>query len=259
MRSRVLILMFLAVLAFGATATRLYLKDGTYQLVREYQVLDDRVKYMSSERGEWEEIPLELVDLNRTKKEVADHEETLKKQASDDNEEDKAIIAHREEIGKIPGENGVYYIHETKLEPLKVAEVKVVTDKARAVLKILSPVPLVTGKSTLEVDGAISQFRVTEDRPQFYFRMSNLENLAIVKMGGKKNLRVVENVTKLDITGEVTETRQKVETFTKLLGDQLYQIWPEKPLAAGEYAVIEYTDGAVNPQVWDFGVGPAGK
>ena len=145
------------------------------------------------------------------------------------------------------------------LEPLKIAEVKVVTDKTRAVLKILSPVPLVTGKSTLEVDGAISQFRVSEDRPQFYFRMNNPENLAIIKMGGKKNLRVVENVTKLDITGEVTETRQKVETFTKLIGDQLYQIWPEKPLAAGEYAVIEYSEGAVNAQVWDFGVGPAGK
>jgi hypothetical protein len=258
MRSRVLILMLLAVLAFGATS-RLYLKDGTYQLVREYQVLEDRVKYMSAERGEWEEIPLELVDLNRTKKEVSDREETLRKHASEENEEDAAILAHREEIGKIPPDNGVYYIHGTMLDPLKVAEVKVVTDKARAVLKVLSPVPLVTGKSTLEVDGAISQFRVSEDRPQFYFRMSNPENLAIVKMGGKKNLRIVENVAKLDITGEVTETRQKVETFTKLIGDQLYQIWPEKPLAAGEYAVIEYTEGAVNAQVWDFGVGPAGK
>ena len=258
MRSRFLILMLTAVLAFGAT-TRLYLKDGSYQLAREYQVLQDRVKYLSADRGEWEEIPLELVDLDRTKKEVANHEETLKKQATDDNAEDAAIIAHRQEIGKIPPDAGVYYIHGEMLEPLKIAEVKVVTDKTRAVLKILSPVPLVTGKSTLEVDGAISQFRVSEDRPQFYFRMNNPENLAMIKMGGKKNLRVVENVTKLDITGEVTETRQKVETFTKLIGDQLYQIWPEKPLAPGEYAVIEYSEGAVNAQVWDFGVGPAGK
>ena len=216
------------------------------------------MKYLSADRGEWEEIPLELVDLDRTKKEVADHEETLHKQATDDNAED-AELAHWQEIGKIPPESGVYYIHGAMLEPLKIAEVKVVTDKTRAVLKILSPVPLVTGKSTLEVDGAISQFRVSQDRPQFYFRMNNPENLAIIKMGGKKNLRVVENVTKLDITGEVTETRQKVETFTKLIGDQLYQIWPEKPLAAGEYAVIEYSEGAVNAQVWDFGVGPAGK
>src|ERR1700674_4736018 len=59
MRSRWLMVMLLAVTAFGATV-RLYLKDGTYQLVREFQVLSDRVKYLSAERGEWEEIPLEL-------------------------------------------------------------------------------------------------------------------------------------------------------------------------------------------------------
>jgi hypothetical protein len=34
---------------------RLILKDGTYQIVRQYQVMGDRVRYMSLERGgEWE-------------------------------------------------------------------------------------------------------------------------------------------------------------------------------------------------------------
>jgi hypothetical protein len=42
----------LAVAAFGATS-RLYLKDGDYQLIREYQVLADRVRYFSTERGDW--------------------------------------------------------------------------------------------------------------------------------------------------------------------------------------------------------------
>src|ERR1700692_1910351 len=74
MRTRLLVFLLLAALAFGAT-TRLYLKDGTFQLVREYQVLEDRVKYLSAERGEWEEIPLELVDLNHTKEEVATHDQ----------------------------------------------------------------------------------------------------------------------------------------------------------------------------------------
>ena len=49
--------------------TRLILKDGTYQMVASYQVLKDRVRYMSAERsGQTEEIPLELVDLIATKK-----------------------------------------------------------------------------------------------------------------------------------------------------------------------------------------------
>src|SRR5262249_4059931 len=180
MRSRVLILMFMAVIAFGDTS-RLYLKDGTYQLVREYQVLPDRVKYLSAERGEWEEIPLELLDLDRTKKEVAEHDADLQKEAKEQDEEDAAIRADREEISRIPIEPGTYYIHESKLEPLKAAEVKIVTDKKRTVLKVLSPIPVVSGKSTVELEGGSAQFRIAEERPEFYFRLSNPENLAIVK------------------------------------------------------------------------------
>ena len=63
------------------------MKDGTYQLVREYQVLQDRVKYLSTERAEWEEMPLELVDLNRTKQEAAEQEDQVKQEAKEDAEE----------------------------------------------------------------------------------------------------------------------------------------------------------------------------
>ncbi|MEI9973789.1 MAG: hypothetical protein WDO73_18090 [Ignavibacteriota bacterium] len=59
---------------------KLYLTDGTYHLVREYQVQTDRVRYFSVERGEWEEIPLEMVDLKRTKEEVKEREESLAKE-----------------------------------------------------------------------------------------------------------------------------------------------------------------------------------
>ena len=67
---RLTIVLALAVPAFGANG-RLYMKDGDYQIVREYQVLADRVRYFSTERGDWEEIPIELVDLERTKKDAA--------------------------------------------------------------------------------------------------------------------------------------------------------------------------------------------
>ena len=40
---------------FGETF-KLYLNDGDYHVVREYQVQGDRVRYYSTERGEWEEI-----------------------------------------------------------------------------------------------------------------------------------------------------------------------------------------------------------
>ena len=47
----------LFVLAFLAWAAnlKLYLKDGSFQVVREYQVQTDRVRYYSIERSDWEE------------------------------------------------------------------------------------------------------------------------------------------------------------------------------------------------------------
>jgi hypothetical protein len=47
--------------------TRLFLKDGSYQIVMSYRVVGSVVRYVSAERGgAEEEIPLSLVDLDAT-------------------------------------------------------------------------------------------------------------------------------------------------------------------------------------------------
>jgi hypothetical protein len=49
--------------------TRLYLKDGNYQIVMSYKIVGNVVRYVSAERGgAEEEIPLSLVDLDATKR-----------------------------------------------------------------------------------------------------------------------------------------------------------------------------------------------
>ena len=52
---------------------RLILKDGGFQPVRQYQVVGDRVRYLSQDRGEWEEMPADLVDWEATRKWERDH------------------------------------------------------------------------------------------------------------------------------------------------------------------------------------------
>ena len=52
----------------------------------------------------------------------------------------------------------------------------------------------------------------------------------------------------------VDEVVQKIETFKKQEADLLYRIWPIKALEPGEYALIQYTEGKMNIQVWDFAI-----
>jgi hypothetical protein len=241
---------------------RLYLKDGTYQLANEYKVVKDRVSYLSMERGEWEELPLEMVDLARTKKEAAQHQEDLKVDAKAQAEEDAAERLAVKEVEEIPPEAGVYYIHNNKLETVKVAESKIVNDKRRQVWKVLSPVPMIAGKATLEIDGDSSSKEIADPRPEFFFRLSDVERFGIVKLTPtKKGSRVVENIRIVPVTKEIIQDMKEVETFKKQEGDNVYKIWPEKDLELGEYALVEYTEGleSINTQVWDFKVVPASK
>ncbi len=248
----------LAVSASAATI-RLYLKDGSYQLAREYEVQSDRVHYFSTERGEWEDIPLDLVDLKKTEAEVKEREEELKSETKAQDEEYKAERAARREAASVPQEAGAYYVNGTTVQPMKVAEAKVVNNKRRQVLKVLSPLPMVTGKSTLELDAPHSALVISKPDPEFYIRLSEDERFGIIKMSEHAGHRVAEKITLIPVTNEVVEEPEIVPIYRKVTTDGAYKIWPQKPLEPGDYAVVEYTEGKVNMQIWDFAIAGAGQ
>lgn len=248
-------------LVASAENVKLYLKDGSYQLVREYQLEDDRVRFYSLDRDEWEEVPAALADLDKTKAEIKARADAIRADAAAQDAEDKAERATRRQIKNVPAEPGVYLIDDQKpeldnLTALKVGESKVVTNKRRSLLKAISPVPLVPGKATLELDGPHSSQGTANRSPEFYIRLSEEERFGIVRLGEHKGNRVVEKLTIQPVIKETDQEADLVEVFRQQVGDELFKIWPQKPLDPGEYAVVQYSVEKVDMQVWDFFIAP---
>src|SRR5712692_7006725 len=158
--------LFLFTLCLYAANVKLYLKDGSFHIVREYKVEQDRVRYYSVERSDWEEIPLALVDLKRTEGETAQRKAALEEEAKILSAEDKVERELQDEIAKIPQNPGVYYLEAKEVKTIKPAESKVHGNKGRSILKAVAPIPIVSGKATLELDGVHSLNVLNNERPE---------------------------------------------------------------------------------------------
>jgi hypothetical protein len=259
---RVLLLFLACALLLPAATIKLYLKDGGYHVVREYHVEGDRVRFFASERGEWEEMPTELIDLQKTEAEQKRINEFEQHEQKQIDEEEQAERELRKEIASVPMETGAYFRVGEEVKKLDAAPYQVVTNKKRATLKMLSPVPLIPGKASVVIQGEHSKFVVSDDRPTFYFRPEREERFGIIRVEPKKNLRVVENVSIVPVANMAVEDRRIVEVFQQQMQGNLYKVWPEKPLEPGEYAIVEYSDSEANTKddlelaVWDFAYQP---
>ncbi len=250
-----------ALLLLGTLAAsvnlKLYLKDGTFHMVKEYKVEGDRVKFYTVERSDWEEMPLDLVDLKRTESEAAERKLTRDEEVKLITEEDKAKRALDDEVMKIPQDPGVYSLEGGTLHIFKLAESKVHTSKGRAVLKAAVPVPLVPGKATVELEQPHSLNITKAERPDLYLQLDKEEHFALIKLTPHHDVRIAERIGILPVVKEYVEEVDEVEIFKKQLTESgLFKLWPQKPLTPGEYAVIQYTPGKMDPQIWDFAYKP---
>ncbi|HEV3330363.1 MAG TPA: hypothetical protein VG096_05240 [Bryobacteraceae bacterium] len=254
MRKLVVGLVLLVFTAWAANV-KLYLKDGSYHLVKEYQVQSDRVRFYSVERSQWEEIPLDLVDLAKTQGEETERSAELEKEAKILSEEDRAERQIKQDVMRIPQNPGVYWLLDKQAKAIPQAESTVHTNKGRSVLQKLAPIPIVSGKATLELNNPHSANVFTNPEQEFYFQLSDTERFGICKLTSKGMVRIVENLTYMPVTKEVVEEPEMVPILQQQVdANNLYKIWPKEPLAPGEYAVIEYTAGKLNIQVWDFAI-----
>ena len=254
---RALTLFLVLAVSLAAATVKLYLKDGTYQLVREYQVKPDRVRFYSVERSEWEEIPLALVDLKRTKAEIKAHEQAEQRELQFWDTEERAESARRREISSVPRGKGVYLLDRGRVHSTPQAELDVKTNKKRQLLTLITPVSIVAGKRQVSVAGRHAETVVDSATPVFYIRLYQEERFGIIRLHPKKDKRLVEQWAVMPVTDQIIEQHKYIEIFRREVGDDLYKIWPKKPLEPGEYAVVEFSSGEGNIQAWDFGYYPA--
>src|SRR5271168_5248115 len=111
---RLLILLLLA-LPLCAANIKLYLKDGDFHLVREYHVEGDHVRFYSLDIGDWDEMPVSLIDLKRTEAESAQLKVASDKQAKELSDEEDAAREARAEIKRIPRDPGLYRLENDQL------------------------------------------------------------------------------------------------------------------------------------------------
>src|SRR5579862_5935065 len=115
---KLLFVLLVFVFTLSAANFKLYLKDGSFQLVREYRIEGDRVKYYSIDRSDWDELPADLVDLKRTEAEAGARKSAIDKLKQADEEEKEAAREIRQEILKIPRDPGAYRLEDGKLRIL---------------------------------------------------------------------------------------------------------------------------------------------
>ncbi len=249
---------------------RLILTDGTYQMATEWQKVGDRVKYFSAERGEWEEIPLALVDWKAT-------EEWNAERSQKDTEELKQVTAEevaarKEEMLntplvapdlRLPAEGGIFLLEEAAGKPLlhKVEGTKIQVDEniGKNMLK-RSINPVSSQTQTVELKGAAAKLRLHTPAPSIFVDIDNdqglipAENFRIVHLERKRDARVVAK-SKIAISGEQNTTERYLHSRVEKFSGDWWKLIPLQDLAPGEYAIVVSTDkGEDASVVWDFGI-----
>ncbi len=166
---------------------RLILKDGSYQLVRQYTIAGDRVRYLSLERGDWEEMPTDLVDWEATRKWERDHAAPtgddaspamkeaadIDKEESDERELEKARMPEVATGLELPDEDGVFafdtYQGTPELVELTPVDLSMNT-KTRHGVSILNP--LATSKASLELEGEHAKVHLHVNDPAIYLSLN---------------------------------------------------------------------------------------
>jgi hypothetical protein len=245
--------------------TRLYLKNGSFEMVKTYEIQGDRVRYYSLERSEWEEIPKSQVDFEATERAQAEEKARQQKQVRNavklEHERFDVLANSGYEIRpgiRLPADSGVYAFDGTRIIRLIQSPAEVVSDKKRAALIMVMPGPLLKKRALVVLSGNKAAVRISNPQPAFFIQDSDNwgSKAELFPLVQKKDARIVEKINSGLGVGKSGETREPLPLMRKQIAAGLYELKPAQPLASGEYALGELLEQKLNIDVWDFGIDP---
>jgi len=260
---------------------KLILKDGTYQVVREYQRNGDRVRYFSEERGDWEEVPASMIDWDATAKDAAAADqasaaavEKIHKQEEAKRMDNVADIDASLQVGNgafLPEGEGLFVVEGKSVRLMQQAGAGNKTDKLRTFEQIMSPVPLVPGKQRIFLQGAHATLRLRSTVPEFYLREPPPDpdrvspivkssrpgesgpDLVLIRAKVQRSNRELQNISTL-FGQAISKNRDEISIQRWEVAPNLYRFTLSQALPPGEYALAEVLEDGLNYFVWDFGV-----
>jgi len=269
-------------------AKRLILKDGSYQPATKWVVKGERVRYLSAERNEWEEVPNSMVDWAATEKyeknraagQPAPEALQLDQELEAERQADEAKSPHVAPGLRLPDDGGVVLLDTFQSQP-QLVELQQNSGELNKNMKgnILRATinPIASAKQTIELSGLHAPVQAHATVPAIYVNVEQQDQLdkamqvaektkpqelswdrfRIIRLQAKQDKRIVGDI-KIAIYGKVSQEQKLVpSTAAKLTGGWV-KVTPSSDLAPGEYAVVELLGKeGMNLYVWDFGVNPS--
>jgi hypothetical protein len=244
---------------------KLILKNGTFQIVREYHREGDRVRYYSAERSQWEEIPAAMVDWEATKKAEAEQQAQqnalLSKIKATEEAERRASLDVDTSLEVrpsvfLPDGPGLYVLDGRQVFAMHQDLAESHADKMRAFEKIVTGIPLISAKQHIEIPGKRAKIRIHTLDPEFYFRGEHGREgqFTLVRAEVKGDKRELMTIS-TNVAGESSyENRHEIGLQTWDAARGVYRYTLSRTLTPGEYALVEMTTGGPALYVWDFGV-----
>lgn len=247
---------------------QLILKNGSSEIVREYSIEADRVRYYSVERSQWEEIPSALVDWDATHRAEAAQAQSQAQQLAAVEKRERERRAEAVDVGAsyevapgifLPEGDGLYILQDKTLSAMTPASTDLKTDKRRAAEQAVVPLPVIPARRHLQLKGSRAALRVHAQQPEFYLRASESQQpqVELLRLRVHGDTRVIEDLESLMNQSNTVKQTISLETWKSAEG--LCRFTLSRPLAPGEYALTELPAGKQDADilVFDFGVDPA--